>query len=107
MSSPKSVPQEPQRAVRTFFEMTVEGCRTEAEQPPTTMDQHETAGKTHTPDGLCRIKTAPTEDSAADDIEITRHSDEYFTTPSNQNNRDILRDVGFDSHQDAINDRSS
>jgi hypothetical protein len=95
MSNPsKYVPEEPQRrAVRTSFEMTVEGCRAEAEQPPTTMDVQETAGETHSRDGLCRIKTAPTEDSAADDIEPTRHftgtpvrnSDEYFTTPSNQN----------------------
>jgi hypothetical protein len=111
MSNPsKYVPEEPQRrAVRTSFEMTVEGCRAEAEQPPTTtMDQQETAGKTHSRDGLCRIKTAPTEDSAADDIETTRHftgtpvrnSDEYFTTPSKQNIKVSYEMLGL-SNQDA------
>jgi hypothetical protein len=56
------------------------------------MDQQKTAGKTHSRDGLCCIKTAPTKDSAVDHIETTRHftgtpvrnSKEDFMTPSNK-----------------------
>jgi hypothetical protein len=55
------------------------------------MDHQETARKkNHSPDGLCRIKTAPTEDTTADNIEISRrftpvqNSDEHISTLSNQ-----------------------
>jgi hypothetical protein len=98
LSSPSKTVLQEEQYVRTFFEndrgkVTQSNRRTrqlKLSKATTTMDHQETAGKkNHSPDGLCSIKTAPTEDSTADDIEATRHftpvqnSDEHFTTLNN------------------------